>query len=68
VMLYTLLPLTYSYTCSLVSLMAQIVVQGDESNPTDCITQYPISDYSADNLGIHIYEKKFRGATCMLSA
>ena len=32
-------------------LMKQIVVEGDESNPTDCITQYPISD-TADNSGM----------------
>jgi len=28
--------------------LGEIVVEGDESNPTDCITQYPISD-AADN-------------------
>ncbi|RLN39752.1 hypothetical protein C2845_PM01G00900 [Panicum miliaceum] len=30
--------------------LGEIVVEGDESNPTECITQYPISD-TADNSG-----------------
>jgi hypothetical protein len=42
---------TNIYMHTSIFLIKQIVVEGDESNPTECITQYPISD-TADNSGI----------------
>jgi hypothetical protein len=37
------------FTCF--DFIEQIVVEGDEGNPTECITQYPLTD-TADNSGM----------------
>ena len=51
---FSYMRLIYIYMNISIFLIKQIVVEGDEiSNPTECITQYPISD-TADNSGTYI--------------
>ena len=48
---FSYMRLIYIYMNISIFLIKQIVVEGDENNPTECITQYPIS-VTADNSGI----------------